>query len=107
MNTRLTLTTTVALLLGLTTACTTTEPPKTPRTTTVEPTPNPTPHDTTDLVVDLTWNQQTETEKDTLCDGINLLGTEWAADEMQAGAGDDSLDWDRAAVLVEAKCALR
>ncbi|WP_329376239.1 hypothetical protein [Streptomyces sp. NBC_01483] len=42
-----------------------------------------------------------------MCDGIALLGTDWAAEQIRQGAGDDSLDWDRAAVLIEGKCETR
>jgi hypothetical protein len=61
----------------------------------------------TALVVDLSWNQQSENDKDAMCFGIELGGPEWAAEQMRAGAGDSSVDWQRAAELVEAKCATR
>lgn len=80
-------------------------------TTTVAPTPEPTltPDDMTDAIVDLTWNQTSEDDKDAMCFGLALQGPEWAAEQMQAGAGTDTtgIDWDRAAELVEAKCAQR
>jgi len=81
-----------------------------PATTTVIETtdPAPTADDMTQTVVDLSWAQQTEADKNAMCNGLALVGTKWGADQMRAGAGgDDSLDWDRAAVLVEAKCAQR
>ncbi|MFF7550916.1 hypothetical protein ACFZCU_46040 [Streptomyces canus] len=92
------------------TACTTTAEPAATRTVTVQaPTPDPTPasDDMTQLVVDISWGQQSEDDKDAMCLGIGVYGTDWAAEQMQAGAGDDSVDWDRAAELVEQKCADR
>jgi hypothetical protein len=93
------------------TACTST--PDTsgdnPATTTVIETTDPTPttDDTTQNVVDLSWDQQTEADKNAMCGGIAMFGTRWAAEQMRIGAGNESVDWDRAAVLVEAKCAQR
>ena len=75
-------------------------------TVTTETTPD-LDEDTTQLVVDLSWQQQTEDDRDAMCLGISLYGTAWAADQMQAGAGDQSVDWDQAAELVEQKCAER
>lgn len=92
------------------TACTGSGSSDNPATTTVIETADPTPaaDDMTQTIVDLSWDQQTEADKNSMCDGLALFGTEWGADQMRAGAGyDDSLDWDRAAVLVEAKCAQR
>jgi hypothetical protein len=63
--------------------------------------------DTTAAIVDITWAQTSETDKDNMCAGIDLLGTDWAAEQMREGAGDDSVDWDQAAVLIQDKCALR
>jgi ABC-type Fe3+-hydroxamate transport system substrate-binding protein len=82
-----------------------------PATTTVTETetaaPAPTDDDMTQTVVDLSWAQQTEADKDAMCFGLALYGTDWGAEQMRIGAGNESVDWDRAAVLVEAKCALR
>lgn len=90
------------------TACTTpTAPAAEDTVTTVTTETETTPaldEDTTQLVVDLSWNQQTEQDRDAMCLGISLYGTGWAADQMHAGAGDESVDWDRAAELVEQKC---
>ena len=121
MRTRLILTTT-ALLLAVT-ACNTSSPEHTPAslhtTTTVAPTPTPaaddtteptpelSPDDITELIVDLTWDQTSQADRKAMCDGITLFGPEWAADQMRDGAGDESVDWERAAVLIEAKCADR
>jgi hypothetical protein len=110
MRLRLILTTTIAALAL--TACTTTDQPAATRTVTVKPTPEPTPtptfgDDMTALVVDLSWGQQSEDDKDAMCLGLALKGPKWAAEQMAAGAGDDSVDWQRAAELVEAKCATR
>jgi ABC-type glycerol-3-phosphate transport system substrate-binding protein len=63
--------------------------------------------DMTEAIVDLTWDQTSETDKQSMCAGIALLGTDWAAEQLQQGGGDDSLDWDRAAVLIEGKCETR
>ncbi|MFK0018219.1 hypothetical protein [Streptomyces sp. NPDC090798] len=98
-----------AAVLALT-ACTSAGSSDNPATTTVIETtdPAPTADDTTQNLVDLSWDQQTEADKNAMCFGLALYGTSWGADQMRAGAGgDDSLDWDRAAVLVEAKCAQR
>jgi hypothetical protein len=106
---RITITLLAAVAFTLT-ACGHHTPPATSDTTTVAPTtpaPALTPDDMTDLAIDLTWNQTSEADKDTMCAGIAIGGPEWAAEQMQLGASDSSLDWDRAAVLVEAKCALR
>lgn len=106
--------TTAALAL---TACTTTTDPTPDTTVTITSQPDtvedpateaPTlDDDMTALVVDLSWQQQTETDKDAMCMGIAVGGPEWAAEQMQAGAGDSTVDWDRAAQLVEQKCAER
>ncbi|MFF7949113.1 hypothetical protein [Streptomyces griseorubiginosus] len=93
------------------TACTSTDQPAPAETITIQaPTPDPTPtldDDMTQLVVDLSWEQQTEDDKDAMCQGIALYGPDWAAEQMQQGAGDSVVDWDRAAELVEQKCAAR
>lgn len=95
-----------ATLLALT-GCGSTESTPTTSTSTVEPTPGLTPDDMTDLVVDLTWQQQTEDDKDAMCLGLAAYGTEWGAEQMRLGARDESVDWERAAVLVEQKCTER
>ena len=88
------------------TACTAPETPAVDHTVTPQATPaldEDMPH----LVVELSWAQQTEDDRDAMCLGISLYGTDWAADQMRSGAGDESVDWDRAAELVEQKCAER
>ncbi|MBI0296319.1 hypothetical protein JBE04_18075 [Streptomyces sp. PRKS01-29] len=60
--------------------------------------------DTTAAVVDIVWAGTTETDRDSLCDGIAMFGVDWAAQQLRDGAGDDSLDWDYAVVLLEGKC---
>lgn len=111
MNPRLAAT--VALIVLALTACTTTEPaPDATATITITSQPDPTEaptltDDMTQLVVDISWEQQTEDDKDAMCMGIGLYGPGWAAEQMQAGAGDSSVDWQRAAELVEQKCAER
>ena len=110
MRLRPTLTTVLAAAALALTACTSTDTPAPTHTVTVQaPTPDPTPasDDMTQLVVDISWGQQSEDDKDAMCLGIGVYGTDWAADQMATGAGDDSVDWDRAAELVEQKCAER
>ncbi|MFE9064869.1 hypothetical protein [Streptomyces violaceusniger] len=60
--------------------------------------------DTTAAIVDIVWADTTETERDSLCDGIALFGVDWVAQQLADGAGDDSLDWGLAAHLLEGKC---
>ncbi|MGW1497558.1 hypothetical protein ACWCQW_03020 [Streptomyces mirabilis] len=113
MSTRHTFAAIVAAAAFALTACTSTPDTSgdTPATTTVIETTPATPaadDDMTQTVVDLSWDQQTEADKNAMCFGLALYGTSWGAEQMRAGAGgDDSLDWNRAAVLVEAKCAQR
>lgn len=64
--------------------------------------------DMTDLVVDITWGQTTETDRDSLCDGITMFGTDWAAEQLRQGGGDDAgVDWSKAALILEDKCQTR
>lgn len=63
--------------------------------------------DLTKVSIDLTWDATAETDKDAMCDGISLFGTDWAAGQLRQGGGDDSLDWDYAAQLIEGKCEAR
>ncbi|MFE2965524.1 hypothetical protein ACFXKC_17960 [Streptomyces sp. NPDC059340] len=114
MSTRHTLAAILAAAAFALTACTSTPDTSSsddPATTTVIETtpaaPAPDSEDMTQTVVDLSWDQQTEADKNAMCGGIAMFGTEWAAEEMRAGAGNESVDWDRAAVLVQAKCAQR
>lgn len=103
-----------ALLLGLLTACGTGTPPApspapaAPASTVDDVTPEPVDtEDQTALIVDITWEGTSESDRDVLCAGIAAFGTRWAADRMRDGAGDESVDWDRAAVLVQQKCEQR
>jgi uncharacterized protein involved in copper resistance len=111
MNTRHALTAICAAAAFALTACTSTPDTSVdnPATTTVIETTDATPadDDMTQTVVDLSWDQQTEADKNAMCSGIAMFGSEWAAEQMRIGAGNESVDWDRAAVLVEAKCAQR
>lgn len=101
------------LLTVLLTACgtapaaSTAPPADTPAATANDTSQNDTTTDDTALIVDITWAQTSETDKDNMCAGIDLLGTGWAAEQMREGAGDESVDWDRAAVLIQDKCVLR
>ena len=63
--------------------------------------------DMTQNIVDLSWDQQTEADKNAMCFGLALYGTSWGAEQMRIGAGNDSVNWDRAAQMVEAKCEQR
>jgi hypothetical protein len=101
-------------LLGLLTACgstldtDTSSAPERPAVAVDNTTDDDTATDETALIIDLTWATTSETDKDNMCAGIALFGTEWAANKMREGAdGDDSIDWERAAVLVEEKCETR
>jgi hypothetical protein len=99
------------LTLGLLTACGTspdthTSPaPERPAVAVDDTTKDDTATDDTALIIDLTWARTSETDKDNMCAGIALLGTEWAADQMRDGGDNyDGIDWDRAALLVQDKC---
>jgi hypothetical protein len=114
MNTRHALAAICAAAVLALTACTSAgsrDSSDNPATTTITETettpPAPTDDDMTQLVVDMSWDQQTEADKNAMCGGIAMFGTAWAAEQMRIGAGNESVDWDRAAVLVEAKCAQR
>ncbi|MFB7440227.1 hypothetical protein ACFC01_18020 [Streptomyces mirabilis] len=114
MSTRHALAAILATAAFALTACTSTpdtsgdSPATTTITETTPATPAPDPEDMTQTVVDLSWNQQTEADKNAMCDGIAMFGPDWAAQQMQLGAGPETgIDWDRAAQLVEKKCAQR
>ena len=113
MNTRHALAAILAAAVLALTACTSTPDTSVdnPATTTITETtpadPAPDSEDMTQTVVDLSWDQQTEADKDAMCFGLALYGTDWGAEQMRIGAGNESVDWDRAAVLVEQKCAQR
>lgn len=97
-----------AAALALTAACSsdTGSTPSAPVTVTA--TPALTPDDTTDAAIDAAWAQQTEDDKAAMCYGIALMGPEWAAEQLADGSSNSAgLDWDRAAVLIQAKCADR
>ncbi|MFI0156188.1 hypothetical protein [Streptomyces lydicus] len=63
-------------------------------------------HELTRLSINITWDGSTPTDQQNMCNGITLFGTDWAATELRKGAGDDSLDWDYAALLIQHKCGL-
>lgn len=104
-----------AVVLALTACTSTPDSIDNPATTTVietadtttAPAPAPASDDTTQAIVDLSWAQQTEDDKDAMCFGLALYGTSWGAEQMRIGAGDESVDWDQAAQLVQQKCAQR
>ena len=100
---------TLAVLAFALTACTAPAAPAaedTVTTVTTETTPA-IDDDMTQLIVDLSWTQQTEDDRDAMRLGLAVYGTDWGAEQMRLGAGDESVDWDRAAELVEQKCAER
>jgi predicted outer membrane protein len=115
MNTRHALAAICAAAVLALTACTSagsSDPTPTPKPAAIDTTPAPDPapdsEDMTQTIVDLSWDQQTEADKDAMCTGIAAFGNDWAAEQMQIGAGDNTgIDWDKAAQLVEAKCAQR
>ncbi|MEU3161806.1 hypothetical protein ABZ753_31040 [Streptomyces griseoincarnatus] len=106
MNTRHLLTAITAGLLTLT-ACTTTDQTSNPSETTVVE-PVRTPDDLaqhTRQTFDLTWGLASETERDTYCTSLALLGPDRAADEMAQGGGfSDDLDWDLMVELMQTEC---
>ena len=103
------------LTLALLTACTTT-----PDTSSNDDTPTAVTDDTsptnafdTLTVIEATWNQKTDAERDTMCRGIDQFGTDWAAVALKAGAEKadpdtaNALDWDEAALILQQKCENR
>lgn len=57
---------------------------------------------------EITWAMASETQRDTYCTSLTLLGPDQAADEMAAGGGyDDSLDWPLMTELMQAECVKR
>jgi ABC-type glycerol-3-phosphate transport system substrate-binding protein len=62
----------------------------------------------TEIAIQMTWDDTSEADRDAMCGGIELLGTDWAADQLRSGGGTDAtLDWDYAAELVADKCTNR
>ncbi|MEW1754119.1 hypothetical protein [Streptomyces angustmyceticus] len=107
-----------ALIAGLTlTACGTTPDTSSPddttdytTTATVDPADDSTHtshrRELTRMSIDVTWDASTPADQRNMCNGITLFGTDWAADELRRGAGNDSLDWDYAAQIIQGKCGL-
>jgi hypothetical protein len=98
-----------AAVLALT-ACTSagsSDPTPAPQPAAIDTTTTTSSSDMTQAIVDLSWAQQTEDDKDAMCFGLALYGTDWGAEQMRIGAGNESVDWDKAAQLVEVKCAQR
>lgn len=63
----------------------------------------------TDLVVQLSWNEQAEGDKRAMCTSMSYFGVDWAARQLRAGAESSSydasgIDWDRAAEWVKERC---
>lgn len=109
-----------ALLLGLT-ACVSVEADRQPRTGASASVPGFLPEvppaeesaDTSDeymdLLVNLSWDEQTDADKQAMCDSIEMLGTAWAAGVLEQGGAaygtrGDEVDWDMAALLIADKC---
>lgn len=61
----------------------------------------------TEVSVLLAWNSSSESEKDSMCAGIIVYGPDWVADQLRIGAGNENLDWDYAAELLDDECASR
>lgn len=100
-----------AALLALTGCAGTENPPAATATTAVEPAPQLTADDLaehTKQTFDVTWALASETDRDTYCNSVALLGPNAAADEMAQGAGySDDLDWLLMARYLEAECNTR
>lgn len=106
MRLRLVLPTLAAAMFALT-ACGSSSAP-TPAVDINQPAPSLTPDDQTGLVFDITWAQASETDRDDLCTALAIYGPDFAADEMQNGAGGSTdLDWDRMAELLGNECDAR
>lgn len=109
MRLRLIVPTLAAAVLALT-ACgsSTPAPEKAAGARSSQPSPGLTPDDQTELVFNITWAQASETDKDDLCTALAMYGPDFAADEMQNGAGDSTdLNWDRMAELLGNQCDAR
>jgi len=62
----------------------------------------------TEVAVQMTWAGSTEQAKDDMCAGVDMLGTDWAAEQLRTGGGRDSeLDWPYAAELIKTECDAR
>ncbi|MGP3752188.1 hypothetical protein [Streptomyces sp. IBSNAI001] len=56
-------------------------------------------------VFTITWNSQTEAQRDTLCDSLVILGPEQSATEMAKGAAHSpEIDWDLMTDLLATEC---
>jgi hypothetical protein len=107
-----------ATVLSLT-ACGTSTRPTVTATVTETPTPaakpaaDPTPpainkREITKLAIRMTWDGTSEADRDAMCGGIAIFGTDWAAEQLRTGGGSDAtLDWDYAAELVADECTKR
>lgn len=108
-----------ALLLAALTGCVTVEPDR-PRTGAAQgsgflpeefPSEEAPPTGDTymDLLVNLSWDQQTEADKQAMCDSIDLLGVAWAEGVLEEagsayGTQGEVIDWADAAQKVADKC---
>lgn len=81
-----------------------------PEPSTASPSPSYDTDKMTELVTEMSWGQQGMENKRALCEGIDLLGTDWAAEMLREGAakskGGDTgtVDWDQAAEIISGKC---
>lgn len=83
-------------------------------TETAEPAPQPQPRPTvtgdplTMLAVEIAWRSQTNSDKQTMCEGIAIFGKSFAAGALRQGLeqsdGDSDIDADLAASLLEQRC---
>lgn len=62
--------------------------------------------DLTKESVEVVWEATTAADKKSMCDGLDLFGPDWAAQQMENGAATDAylVDWDRAVDIIGAKC---
>ncbi|MFJ8677271.1 hypothetical protein [Streptomyces sp. NPDC093589] len=121
MNRRLTLTAAALIAaLGLTACGTGSTPAPRPTHTrsiptappapaTVDPVDDPTPsldrRELTRMSINYTWDNATPTDQRSMCNGIEMFGLDWSAEQLAKGGDSELLDWDYAAKLIEGKCA--
>lgn len=92
------------------TGCGSSDSPKMPQATvTVTETAAPASYGDkfTELVVGMSWDQQTREDKTALCDGIDLFGPQWAADTLRdnmTSSNGYEVDYDIAAQIIQDKC---
>lgn len=56
-------------------------------------------------IFDSTWSGTSDADKESMCWGIDQLGTDWVANILREKGGDDAgINWDHMAVLFEKEC---